>query len=365
MNDLLKWLDLVKIPYNIEIINSNNKILPHPIRQYIKRNLDLVLFNSAAHIWYGSIKITNDKFLILGPVSNHRLLDIEPIKIFSYLHSSQLFVQVKQQLDASPLFKKDEFSQLLNLLYQVIHEKEGNLVEITLKNNDEQLDFNDDNDTDFTHEIKLAILHGNSDKIIEILNNPNLTLYNGVINSDTSSKDLKLFFLNSIFKISQWVEEIGISEQKCDQIKEKYLNIWEHKKLSPSQTGQLIVEAELEFAHECQNKIFFDDNDPLIHQIFSFVAQNKNQKISREDIANALNISPTYLSHYFKTKTNTTLTTFINEYKVNYAEYLLKATDLSIIYISETLGYSNVTYFNRVFSKIAGQTPSAYRQKLQ
>ncbi|WP_455804951.1 helix-turn-helix transcriptional regulator, partial [Clostridium butyricum] len=53
----------------------------------------------------------------------------------------------------------------------------------------------------------------------------------------------------------------------------------------------------------------------------------------------------------------------INLYKIEKAKQLLENTDMSIINISMSLGYDESGYFSKVFKKVVGVTPSAYRNK--
>ena len=50
------------------------------------------------------------------------------------------------------------------------------------------------------------------------------------------------------------------------------------------------------------------------------------------------------------------------ETRINRARVLLQQTDLSVTEIAQQTGFANVFYFSKMFSKRAGQTPSACRQ---
>lgn len=72
-------------------------------------------------------------------------------------------------------------------------------------------------------------------------------------------------------------------------------------------------------------------------------------------------MSPQYLSSHFHEKTGKTLSSYINEMKINEAMRLLKTDQLSLAEISAALGYSSQNYFHKVFQNLIGMTPNEYR----
>ena len=68
-----------------------------------------------------------------------------------------------------------------------------------------------------------------------------------------------------------------------------------------------------------------------------------------------------YLCKIFKERMGKTLKTYHNELKINYAIELLQNKDLSILDISNTLGYSSLSHFIQVFKNFTNKTPKQYR----
>ena len=89
---------------------------------------------------------------------------------------------------------------------------------------------------------------------------------------------------------------------------------------------------------------------------------NINSKLLAEDIAGALHINLHYLFTKFKQETGKTLTQFINEEKTKKACYYLMFTDKSLIEISTYLSFSSQSYFQTIFRKVTGQTPTQWRK---
>lgn len=85
--------------------------------------------------------------------------------------------------------------------------------------------------------------------------------------------------------------------------------------------------------------------------------------LSLNSVAEAVNLSPSYLGAQFKRHTGSTYISFLTTLRIEEAKRLLRSTDLSINYIAEKVGYPNVTNFYRHFQRLAGMTPAAYRKR--
>ena len=73
--------------------------------------------------------------------------------------------------------------------------------------------------------------------------------------------------------------------------------------------------------------------------------------------------SQTRLNSYFHQYTGTTLVAYLTQKKVNYACNLLRSTNYTILQISLTAGFRNLSRFNAVFKKTTGETPTNYRKQ--
>ena len=79
------------------------------------------------------------------------------------------------------------------------------------------------------------------------------------------------------------------------------------------------------------------------------------------DMADALRLTKPYISQLFKKETGQTVMSYVTDVKINRAKVLLQDTDLSILAISERLGYDDSSHFGRIFKKVMRYTPRAFR----
>jgi len=102
----------------------------------------------------------------------------------------------------------------------------------------------------------------------------------------------------------------------------------------------------------------------ILSKIYDYVNENYASDITLSALADELHLNYSYLSTYFKQRTNENLTAFINRVRVDKAKELLLNHELSISEISRMTGFSEHNYFSKVFKKITGMTPVEYRNHI-
>ena len=80
-----------------------------------------------------------------------------------------------------------------------------------------------------------------------------------------------------------------------------------------------------------------------------------------DEIGKKLNLSRSYIQHLYKLFFNTSIISDIQSNRMEHAKYLLSATDMTVIGISQACGYNNDVHFMRTFKKITGMTPTEFR----
>jgi len=101
--------------------------------------------------------------------------------------------------------------------------------------------------------------------------------------------------------------------------------------------------------------------NPLIENIRSFIEENLTYEFEVKDISNIFNYNEKYLGKLFKAKTGVSIKEYANLRRVDMAADMLERSYLHITEISSRVGFNNVSYFNRVFKRIKGMSPTKYR----
>ena len=101
-----------------------------------------------------------------------------------------------------------------------------------------------------------------------------------------------------------------------------------------------------------------------LQKVYEFISVNYQRKISVAEASDLLNLGNEAFCRYFKKVSGTTFTRFLNQYRVTQAKRLL----LSGKNINEAFhesGFESLSYFNRVFKKVTGENPSAFKKRVR
>lgn len=104
-----------------------------------------------------------------------------------------------------------------------------------------------------------------------------------------------------------------------------------------------------------------EPQDP-VQQVEDYVREHIGQDIKRSDLAEHVHLNMDYLSRVFKREKGLTLNDYIVAEKMNVARNLLKTTRLPISLVATKVGYSNFSYFSKLYKKIFGCTPAEERE---
>ncbi len=108
----------------------------------------------------------------------------------------------------------------------------------------------------------------------------------------------------------------------------------------------------------------YTSSNAIVREVMSFIQANYASNISLQDIADHFHVSSGYISGMIKSKTGKNFTEHLAGLRIREAQRLLAETNRSVDSIAETVGYSDYSYFSKVFKKITGMTPAAFRRRL-
>lgn len=88
-------------------------------------------------------------------------------------------------------------------------------------------------------------------------------------------------------------------------------------------------------------------------------------QLSVQKLAEALHCSADYLSFLFHEQSGETIIHFIHRRRIEHARYLLAESRMNISEIARASGFADAGYFSRIFRRLTGLAPRAYRHLLQ
>lgn len=95
--------------------------------------------------------------------------------------------------------------------------------------------------------------------------------------------------------------------------------------------------------------------------IFKYIEKHYTHKITTQELADLIHISPYYLCRLFKEVIGQTATDYINHFRLNKAAKYLRSSSLNITEVALQCGFDNINYFSRLFKAQYYLSPTAFR----
>ncbi|MBO5879958.1 MAG: PocR ligand-binding domain-containing protein [Clostridia bacterium] len=94
-----------------------------------------------------------------------------------------------------------------------------------------------------------------------------------------------------------------------------------------------------------------------------YIYENFREKINMKDICAALGRTKSALCPTFREKYGITVMDYLTELRIEEAKRMLHETDMTIAEIAEGVGFSDTSYFSKVFQKNCSLSPSQFRKR--
>ena len=101
----------------------------------------------------------------------------------------------------------------------------------------------------------------------------------------------------------------------------------------------------------------------MVRRVLNYLQEHYKEKLTIEDIADTHHFSKSYLSHTFKEITHYSLISYINLLRCQNARALL-LSGASVSEAAAECGFSDISYFTRVFKNTLGILPSAVEEEI-
>lgn len=109
-----------------------------------------------------------------------------------------------------------------------------------------------------------------------------------------------------------------------------------------------------------KNDVCSTVNSLIVRKAINYIKEYYGDKISLEDIASGMNITPEYLSRLFTKELGKSFSDYLKEYRIDKAKELLVRNKMKIYEVAEKVGYSDSKYFCKVFKEVIGMSPKEY-----
>ncbi len=99
-----------------------------------------------------------------------------------------------------------------------------------------------------------------------------------------------------------------------------------------------------------------------IYKVTKYINRHYMNKVSLEDVAKEVHLSPNYLSSIFRMEMKMSFNAYLNKVRIDQSKQLLLTNDMSLQDIVQMVGFTDQSYFTKVFKRYVGVTPFEYRR---
>lgn len=149
--------------------------------------------------------------------------------------------------------------------------------------------------------------------------------------------------------IAQLAQHDPLTDSDCSE--ELQWDVWE----DAWQTALAALSAAL-LSHQGQEQ-------HIIFDIAKYIEQHYHEELSLQDMAGRFYVSREYISRKFKQQFGINLSDYVTQIRIEKAQMLLLNPHLRIAQVAEMAGYQDEKYFSKVFKKVVGISPNAYRKR--
>jgi len=171
--------------------------------------------------------------------------------------------------------------------------------------------------------------------------------------------ELKTLIQNSFYNVISSLEYLNFDSSILNSLKQDCFYKIDSIKYAEDLvvTYELLISRINELIDKYENKI----NSHMINKIVQYIHDHYDEQLTLTDVSKLFNFNYSYLSAYFSSHNDEGFNEFLNKIRIQKACDFLKQ-DIPISDISNMVGYSDHSYFCKVFKKFTGLTPSSFRK---
>ncbi|MNZ87346.1 HTH-type transcriptional activator Btr [compost metagenome] len=147
----------------------------------------------------------------------------------------------------------------------------------------------------------------------------------------------------------------------------EHMNVWQRRLeevRSPSEAVDylsMLLEQFWQWRNESTDKYA-----ELLLQVKHYIMKHyHNDRLSLQEAADYVNVSPSHLSKVFSQETGQTFIEFLTHTRIRKAMELLQTTHAKSYEIAHQIGYNDAHYFSNLFKRITGMTTTRFRKEAE
>ncbi len=332
-------------------------------------------YRTSNHYIYNILFLEESNKDILALISGPMLSELPSDNQINVLNNNPKLMPTKKKLIVRTLYCLPKFSNthinsigklflmLVNTnvisVNQIIQVQEGNMYspkDINMTSQDSK-DYEISDIFEFLIRTSDVIIQGNYTEIIDTVNE-NLVLLDHLITKYDNYHSLK-YFSTIICTISYcYALNSNVSFELL------FKKLWGFvMNLDKLHTTNDMIHLMSSTIKDFSQTIYMSNTlfSPHVNKALRYISIHYAEKISLEDLAKELDLTPVYISYLIKKDTHISLSDHINLTRIKRSKALLSYSNKSICEIAFSVGYNYQGHFTKVFKKYEGMTPQEYR----
>ena len=208
-----------------------------------------------------------------------------------------------------------------------------------------------------------AIATGNLEYVKENCNSNAFTAPDGMGKlSEDKLQNIRYHFVVTTAMIARYCVHNGMEQEKAYGLSDFYI-----LKMDKCRTIKEISELHDTMCIDYCGKMQIIMKQQIISKpivlCMDYIYSHIHYRITLEELADYLSLSPSYLSRLFKKEVGISISSYITNTKIEKAKNLLQYSEYSISDIANYLAFSSQSHFIQVFQKRTGYTPHKFRSQ--
>ncbi|MCD7765359.1 MAG: helix-turn-helix domain-containing protein [Lachnospiraceae bacterium] len=103
----------------------------------------------------------------------------------------------------------------------------------------------------------------------------------------------------------------------------------------------------------------------LVDKLKEYIEDHLDSNLSRKELSGIVFLSEDYLSRIFTAATGMSISSYVSSRRIARAQKYLLETGLTVSQVAMRVGFSNFSYFSKIFRDFTGKTPNEYRDSVK
>lgn len=349
-----------------------DRTLKDEVEAICKANDLPVLYLENDQIFYGVFEDLSNRFFCIGPVSRNPVSRLW-VETYKKEHHVALPLKIEQ-------FGMSLMTKLVVMIYSLCTGKQIEYSDVSVKSNDEYIEqwTSEENLEDYRlqqsehdrgHGIGMAFEY----QLMEIVKAGDVEAMKNMMSGDgpeisdigefstDNHKQMEYMVVTILALLTRAAVEGGMNPEEAYILGDVYIRKIEQCSNNTAALTMLGTKAQFEFTEKVKEAKEKKSQFIYVDKCKDYIAKNLRKNIKVSDIAPALGISKTYLTHKFTEVEGISIQQYILKERCEHAANLLRYSDYPIAVISEYFCFASQSHFGSSFKKQFGMTPREYR----